>query len=124
MRVNLGSASAVALAIALCGACSGQGGGQAQASSAPAGEEVTAVGCPTVGPTPQCLTIAANGKVYDLAGAGVDTSKNVGISVSARAVGEVTPCGIKLTSAKVDYLGLSCGMAPDPSKSDVKDPYR
>jgi hypothetical protein len=124
MRFSLGSASAVVLAIAFCGACSGQGGGQAQASAEPAGEEIKAVGCPTAGPTPQCLTIAANGKVYDLAGAGVDTTKNVGISVSGRAVGEVTPCGVKLTNVKVDYLGLSCGMAPDPGTSDVKDAYR
>lgn len=113
MRISLGSASAIALAMAL-GACSGQGGGQAQASAAPQGEKVTAVGCPTAGPTPQCLTIAANGKTYDLAGAGVDTSKGVGISVSAMSVGEVTPCGIKLTDAKVEYLGLSCEMSPDP----------
>lgn len=124
MRVTFGSASAVVLAIALCGACSGQGGGQAQASAAPQGEEVTAIGCPTAGPTPECVTIAANGKVYDLAGAGVDMSRGVGISVSARAAGEVTPCGVKLTDAKVEYLGLSCGMAPDPASSEVQDAYR
>ncbi len=72
------------------------------------------MGCPSVGPTPNCLTIAANGKVYDLAGAGVDTTKNVGISLTARAAGETTPCGLKLTETKVDYLGLSCG-APAPA---------
>jgi hypothetical protein len=119
MRVSFGSASAIAAVIALCGACSGQGSGAAQASSAPQGEPVTAVGCPT-----QCMTIAANGKVYDLAGANVDLSRNVGVSISGRAAGEASECGLKLTNVKVDYLGLSCGMAPDPYGADVKDPYR
>lgn len=114
MRISLGSASAIVVAMAL-GACSGQGSGQAQASAAPQGEKVTAVGCPTVGPTPQCLTIATNGKTYDLAGAGVDTTKGVGISVSAMTSGAKTACGIKITEAKVEYLGLSCEMAPDPN---------
>jgi hypothetical protein len=124
MRKYIASASVILLAMAL-EACSGQGSGQAQASSAPQGEQITAVGCPTAGPTPQCLTISANGKTYDLAGAGVDTSKNVGISLTATAVGEVTPCGVKLTNAKVEYLGLSCGMAPAVTAGgEVRDPYR
>ncbi|MFN3515480.1 MAG: hypothetical protein ACK41C_20730 [Phenylobacterium sp.] len=122
--MSLGRVSAVAAAIALCGACSGQGSGRAQASSAPQGEPVTAVGCPTQAAESQCLTIAANGKVYDLAGANVDMSRNVGVSIRGRAAGEATECGLKLTDVKVEYLGLSCGMAPDPYGPDVKDPYR
>ena len=111
MRVTLGSASAVVLAITLCGACSGKGAGEAQASAAPQGEKITAVGCPVAGPATGCLTIMANGKAYDLAGASpaVDMSRNVGISVTGHSAGEVTACGVKLTDVKVDYLGLACG---------------
>lgn len=114
MRVTFGSASAVALAIALCGACSGQGGGQAQASAAPQGESITAVGCPVVGPTAGCVTIKSGGKIYDLASASpaVDLSRKVGISVTGHAAGEVTSCGLKMTDVKVDYLGLECAGAP------------
>lgn len=117
MRLGLGSGAAIILSIALCGACSGKGGGQAQASSAPAGEKITAVGCPVAGPTAGCLTIMANGKAYDLASANpaVDMSKNVGISVTGHAAGAVSSCGIKLTDVKVDYLGLSCGASPPPA---------
>ena len=67
MRVTLGSVAAVALlTVALSGCGSGETAGQAQASAEPAGELVTAVGCPTTGPEPNCLTIMANGKAYDL----------------------------------------------------------
>lgn len=110
MRVKLGSAAAVALmtvALASCG--SGETAGQAQASAEPAGELVTAVGCPTTGPQPDCLTIVANGKSYDLTSAGVDTARGVGVSVTGRAAGEAGACGIKLTETKVNYLGLRCG---------------
>ena len=111
MRVRLGSASAIVLAIALCGACSEKGAGQAQASAAPQTEKITAVGCPVAGPASGCLTIMANGKAYDLAGASpaVDMSRNVGISVTGHSAGEKSACGIKLTDVKVDYLGLGCG---------------
>ena len=111
MRVKLGSASAIVLAIALCGACSEKGAGQAQASAAPQTEKITAVGCPVAGPASGCLTIMANGKAYDLAGASpaVDMSRNVGISVTGHSAGEKSACGIKLTDVKVDYLGLGCG---------------
>ena len=111
MRVTLGSASAIVLAIAVCGACSEKGAGQAQASAAPQTEKITAVGCPVAGPASGCLTIMANGKAYDLAGASpaVDMSRNVGISVTGHSAGEKSACGIKLTDVKVDYLGLGCG---------------
>lgn len=116
MRV-LGSAFVVALAAVACVGCSGQGGGQAQASAAPQGELVKAVGCPVAGPTPGCLTIMANGKAYDLGSANpaVDVSRNVGLSVSGHAAGEVTSCGIKLQDVEVEYLGLSCGAPPAAS---------
>ena len=111
MRVTLGSASAIVLAIALCGACSEKGAGQAQASAAPQTEKITAVGCPVAGPASGCLTIMANGKAYDLAGASpaVDMSRNVGVSVTGRSAGETSACGVKLTDVKVDYLGIACG---------------
>ena len=111
MRVTLGSASAIVLAMALCTACSEKGAGQAQASAAPQTEKITAVGCPVAGPASGCLTIMANGKAYDLAGASpaVDMSRNVGISVTGHSAGEKSACGIKLTDVKVDYLGLGCG---------------
>lgn len=116
MRVTLGSASAIVLAITLCGACSGESSGDrakasAAAQAAAQAEKITAVGCPVAAPATGCLTIMANGKAYDLAGASpaVDMSRNVGISVTGDAAGGVTSCGVKLTNVKVDYLGLSCG---------------
>jgi len=114
MRVTVGSVSAIAMAIAMCGACSGQGGGQAQASAAPQGEKVTAVGCPVVGPTPGCVTIKSGGKAYDLAAATppVDLTRKVGLSVTGHAAGEVTACGLKMSEVKVEYLGLECSGAP------------
>jgi hypothetical protein len=117
MRVTFGSASAIALAVVLCGACSGQGGGQAQASAAPQGESITAVGCPVAGPTTGCVTIKSGGKVYDLATASpaVDLSRKVGISVTGRAAGEVTACGVKMSDVEVEYLGLECAGPPPAS---------
>ena len=114
MRVNLGSAAAVVLMIAACGGCSGPGSGQAEAAAQPQGQVVMASGCPVAGPTPGCLTIARNGKAYDLAGAtpAIDLSKNVNLNVSGRATGETSACGVKLTDVKVEYLGLTCGTAP------------
>ena len=113
MRVTFASVSAIGLALVLCGACSGQGSGEAQASAAPQGEPVTAVGCPVAGPTPGCVTVKSGGKAYDLAAANpaVDLSKKVGISVTGRAAGEVTACGVKMTDVKVEYLGLECAGA-------------
>lgn len=114
MRVPFASISAIGLALVLCGACSGQGSGQAEASAAPQGERVTAVGCPVAGPTPGCITIKSGGKSYDLAAANpaVDLSKKVGISVTGHAAGEVGSCGIKLSDVEVEYLGLECAGAP------------
>ena len=112
MRVTLGSVAAAALAIAACAGCS-QGTSTAQASGGEAqGQAVTAVGCPMT-PTPGCVTIAANGKTYDVSDAGIDLSRGVGVSLKGQAAGEVTACGPKLTEVKVDYLGLQCG-APAP----------
>lgn len=110
MRVPLGSVSAIVLAIALCGACSEKAGGQAQASAAPQIAKITAVGCPVADPATGCLTIAADGKAYDLAGAtpAVDMSRKVGVSVTGRPVGGASACGVKLTEVQVDYLGISC----------------
>jgi hypothetical protein len=113
MRVTLGSIASAALLAVACAGCSGsETAGQAQASAEPAGELVTAVGCPTAGPQPDCLTIMANGKAYDLTGAGVDVSRGVGISVTGRASGAAGTCGIKLAETEVSYLGLKCGPPP------------
>ena len=116
MRVTFGSMAAIALATVVTGACSGQGSGQAEASAAPQGERVTAVGCPVAGPTQGCVTIKSGGKSYDLAAANpaVDLSRKVGISVTGHAAGEVGACGIKLSDVEVEYLGLECAGTPAP----------
>jgi hypothetical protein len=113
MRVTLGSAAAVALAVFAVAGC-GRATSSAQASGGEAqGEMVAAVGCP-ISPTAGCVTIAAQGKSYDISSAGVDLSRGVGVSLTGRAAGEVTACGPKLTDVKVDYLSLQCG-APAPA---------
>lgn len=112
MRVTLGSIAALAFAAVACAGCGEGAANTAQAASAPQGEQVTAVGCPTQA-TPACLTIQAKGKVYDISGA-VDASKGVGVSLTGMSAGEATACGVKLTDIKVEYLGLQCG-APAPA---------
>lgn len=113
MRVTMGSAAAVALALGLAG-CGGKTTSSAQAAGGEAqGQVVIATGCP-VQPAPGCVTIAAQGKSYDITEAGVDLTKGVGVQLRGRAAGEVTACGPKLTDVKVDYLQLQCG-APAPT---------
>jgi hypothetical protein len=110
MRVTLGRAAILAMAIAGCVSCS-KGASTAQAAGGEAqGETITAVGCP-ISPKPGCMTIAAEGKAYDITSAGVDLSRGVGVSLTGQAAGEVTACGSKLTDVKVDYLTLQCGQA-------------
>jgi hypothetical protein len=114
MRVIIGRAAIVALAMAGCVSCSDKATSTAQAAGGEAqGEFITAVGCP-IAPKPGCVTIAADGKTYDISSAGVDMSKGVGVSLTGRAAGEATACGSKLSEVKVDYLSLQCG-PPKPA---------
>lgn len=112
MRVRLEVAAAAAFAILACAGCGDGAGNQAQAAAQPAGEMITAVGCPVAGPQPGCVTITSRGKVYDLAGANpaVDMSQGKGISLTGRA-GEATACGVMLSDIRMDYLGLQCAQA-------------
>jgi hypothetical protein len=104
---------AAILAVAALGGC-GQSTSAAQAADGrSAGEAVVAVGCP-VQPKAGCVTIAAQGKTYDITDAGVDLSKGVAVSLSGLAKGEMGACGPKLSDVKVDYQSLSCG-APAPA---------
>ncbi|WP_133254333.1 hypothetical protein [Phenylobacterium deserti] len=97
------------------GAGCGDGASKAQASGGESqGEAITAVGCPAQ-TTPQCVTIMAGGKAYDITEAGVDLSRGVGVSLRGMAAGEVTPCGPKLTNVKVEYQTLKCGPPPAPA---------
>jgi len=114
MRVQLGSGAAVALAMALAG-CGERTTSTAQASGGEAaGQAIAAVGCP-MQPKPDCVTIAAGGKTYDITGTGVDTSRGVGVSLTGQAKGEVGACGPKLANVKVDYLELQCGAPAAPA---------
>ncbi|WP_374473223.1 hypothetical protein [Phenylobacterium sp.] len=112
MRV-LGSLAAVASAMALAGC--GQGAtSTAQASGGESqGEKVVAIGCPKT-PKPDCVTVTAGGKAYDVTGAGIDLTRGVAVAVTGRAAGEVTACGPKLTNVEVEYQGLQCA-APAPA---------
>lgn len=116
MRITLNGVAAICLSVAVCVACSKKVEKAETAPAKPAGVQVTAVGCPEVGPAPNCLSIKANGKSYDLAGANppVDVTKGVGVSIRAMAGEASTPCGIILTDVKVEYLGLQCGPPPAP----------
>lgn len=109
MRVTFGRMAAVALFAMAAGAGCSKATSTAEASGGEAqGEAITAVGC-AVQSTPQCVTIMSGGKAYDITGAGVDLARNVGISLTGTAAGEVTPCGPKLTNVKIEYQTLQCG---------------
>lgn len=96
-------ASALALA-----ACSGGGGvSSAQAADASSADTtVTAVGCPKT-PKPNCVTVTADGKTWDVTAAGVDASRGVAVSVTGTP-GATDACGRILVQAQVDYTGLAC----------------
>lgn len=114
MRVTLGSFAALAFAAVACAGCGQGAANTAQAASAPQGEQITAVGCPTQA-TPACLTIQSRGKIYDISGA-VDMTKGVAVSVSGMSAGETTACGVKLNDVKVEYNGIRCAPpAPAPA---------
>ena len=116
MRITFTSVAAIACLVAVCASCS-KPKNEVQVAAAPQGELVTAVGCPEAGPQPGCVTIKVKDKVYDLATASpaVDLSKGVGISMRGHVATETTACGLKLTDASVEYLGIQCAPpAPTP----------
>lgn len=104
MRTILGTATAMALALA-CAGCGQSAVSGAQAAT-PAAEPVTAIGCPKA-PKPDCVTVTADGKTWDVTSAGVDLSKSVAVSVTGTP-GPAGACGPTLTGAQVDYTGLQC----------------
>jgi hypothetical protein len=107
MRIFLGGAAAVVLGLA-CAGC-GQGVSKASAADtakAPA-ESVMAVGCPKT-PKPDCVTVTADGKTWDVTSAKVDLTKGVAVSVTGTA-GPAGACGATIANAQVEYSGLQCG---------------
>jgi hypothetical protein len=100
----MGGAALAVLAVTL-GGCDGGVSG-AKAAPAAAVEMVTAVGCPK-SPKPECVTLVADGKTYDVTAAGVDVSRGVAVSVSGMP-GAPGACGVTLTQAQVQYTGLQC----------------
>lgn len=87
-------------------ACGDSGVSSAQAADTAQAETVTATGCPKA-PKPDCVTVTADGKTWDVTGAGVDLSKGVAVNVTGTPAGPGA-CGTKLAQAQVDYTGLQC----------------
>jgi hypothetical protein len=106
MRIFLGGAALAAVAMSLAGCGDSGVSGARAAETAPAAEAVTAVGCPKA-PKPDCLTLVADGKTYDVTAAGIDVSKGVAVSVTGTP-GAAGACGPTLTQAQVEYTGLQC----------------
>jgi hypothetical protein len=69
-------------------------------------ESVTAIGCPKA-PKPDCVTVTADGKTWDVTAAGIDMSKGVAVQVTGVA-GPAGACGAKLANPQVQYTGLQC----------------
>jgi len=108
MRIFLGGAAAVVLGLA-CAGCGNGAVSSAKASdtAGPPAETVTAVGCPKT-PTAACVTVTADGRTWDVSGAGVDLKRGVAVSVTGTP-GAAGACGAPtLTGATVDYSGLQC----------------
>jgi hypothetical protein len=107
MRIFLGGAAAVVLSLACAGCGQGVSSASAADTAKPAAETVTAVGCPKT-PKPDCVTVTADGKTWDVTGAKVDLTKGVAVSVTGTA-GAAGACGVTLANAQVEYSGLRCG---------------
>lgn len=106
MRTILAGAVMAAASIALA-ACGDSGVSSAKADTAAQAEAtVTAIGCPKT-PKPDCVAVTADGKTYDVTGAGVDLTKGVAVSVTGTP-GAAGACGTKITAAQVEYTGLRC----------------
>jgi hypothetical protein len=108
MRVTPTLGAALAAATLGLAACSGGGGvSSAQAADTPSADAmVTAVGCPKT-PKPNCVTVTADGKTWDVTAAGVDLSRGVAVSVTG-APSAMSDCGKVLAQPQVDYTGLQC----------------
>jgi hypothetical protein len=106
MRILMGGAALFALGLSLAGCGDSGVSGAKAAEAAPAAESVTAVGCPKA-PKPECLTLVADGKTYDVTAAGIDVSRGVAVSVTGMT-GAPGACGPTLTQAQVEYTGLQC----------------
>jgi hypothetical protein len=105
MRIFLGAVATIALGLA----CAGCGNGVSSASAADTtaqAEPVTAIGCPKA-PKPDCVTVTADGKTWDVTGAGVDMSKGVAVQVTGTP-GPAGACGATLTTPRLQYTGLQC----------------
>jgi len=109
--MRIGPALAAALACGALGlsACGDSGVSSAQASDTAAPPPVTAIGCPKA-PKPDCVTVTADGRTWDVTGAGVDLNRGVAVSVTGTPAG-AGACGAKLAQAQVDYTGLRCPKA-------------
>lgn len=123
MRRVLGSGVAVAVAAIALGSCGDAGTRQTATAAEPEGELVTAVGCASAGQAPGCVTIKANGKVYDISSASpaVDPSKGVTVSLRGRADGSSTACGAKLADIRYDYLSFQCAAPAAAASTEAKD---
>ena len=106
MRILLGGAALFALGLSLAGCGDSGVSGAKAAEAAPAADPVTAVGCPK-SPKPECLTLVADGKTYDVTAARIDVSRGVAVSVTGTP-GAPGACGPSLTQAQVEYTGLQC----------------
>jgi hypothetical protein len=107
MRIFLGGAAAIVLGLA-CAGCgdSGFSGAKAAESAGPPADSVMAVGCPKT-PKPDCVTITADGKTWDVTAAKVDLARGVAVSVTGSA-GAAGACGATIANAQVEYTGLQC----------------
>ena len=105
MRTIIGAAAVTILGLACAGCDSGVSSAKAEAQ--PPAQLVTAIGCPKT-PKPDCVTVTADGKTWDVTAAGVDMKRGVAVSVTG-APGPAGACGATLTSPQVDYTGLQCG---------------
>lgn len=107
MRTSLGVCAAFAVgALGLAG-CGDNGVSSAKASDAAQSDvTVVATGCPKM-PKPDCVTLTADGKTWDVTGAGVDLKRGVAVNVTGTPAGQGA-CGPKLAQAQVEYTGLQC----------------
>jgi len=107
--MHIGSGIFAALALAALGlAGCGDGGVSSAKASDGAQSDVTVVatGCAKA-PKPDCVTLTADGKTWDVTGAGVDLKRGVAVNVTGTPAGQGA-CGPKLAQAQVEYTGLQC----------------
>lgn len=107
MRIGLGLAGLLACSALGLAACGDSGVSTAEAADAAGSSTtVTAIGCPKT-PKPECVTVTADGKTWDVTAAGVDVNRGVAVSVSGMP-GPAGACGPTLDQPQVEYTGLQC----------------